>query len=288
MPPKGVGFTDPLWGTLNAARFVTIVGSGRETLQVEGEHVYRRMRLLVRRTTRGSRRRLPRHLPRQSCSSNARRRAARTWTSAMRKPQSWSASAPGTRGDASSGGAGRVIDVHARQQRSGACVALNRGLAIAQQPRDAPNQLQLLSLLHMFHHRIGDFKNHPALRKAQLCRWPRPLRLHPPSRWPIPLWGVHSTISAISAAPAWSLRQRYSVGRTISGPARSISTSNTTITSTSPWQGPCGCKAIPLRRQTSTPERQGRRIHGPSGAAIQGVGVACLGVPLGRRSPECR
>jgi predicted ATPase len=36
--------------------------------------------------------------------------------------------------------------------------ALNRSLAIAQECRDAPNQLQLLSLLHMFHHRIGDFK----------------------------------------------------------------------------------------------------------------------------------
>jgi tetratricopeptide (TPR) repeat protein len=36
--------------------------------------------------------------------------------------------------------------------------ALNRSLAIAEQRGDAPNQLQLLSLLHMFHHRVGDFK----------------------------------------------------------------------------------------------------------------------------------
>ena len=36
--------------------------------------------------------------------------------------------------------------------------ALNRSLAIAEERGDAPNQLQLLGLLHMFHHRIGDFK----------------------------------------------------------------------------------------------------------------------------------
>jgi len=47
-------------------------------------------------------------------------------------------------------------------------VALNRGLAIAQQPRDAPNQLQLLSLLHMFHHRIGDFNLNPAVEAGRL------------------------------------------------------------------------------------------------------------------------
>ena len=198
-------------------------------LQVEGEHVYRLDALACPPDDTGSRRRLPRHLPRQSCSSNARRRAARTSTSAMRKPQSWSASAPGTRGDASSGGAGRVIDVHARQQRSGAC-------GLEPKPRDcaaAARRAQPTAVAEPAAHVPPPhrrFQNHPALRKAQLCR----CRLHPPSRWPIPLWGVHSTISAISAAPAWSLRQRYSVGRTISGPARSISTSNTTITPTSP------------------------------------------------------
>jgi len=37
-------------------------------------------------------------------------------------------------------------------------LALIRSLAIAEQRGDAPHQLQLLSLLHMFHHRIGDFK----------------------------------------------------------------------------------------------------------------------------------
>jgi hypothetical protein len=45
-----------------------------------------------------------------------------------------------------------------RGNSEAARVALNQSLAIAQQRRDAPNQLQLLSLLHMFHHRIGDFK----------------------------------------------------------------------------------------------------------------------------------
>jgi len=45
---------------------------------------------------------------------------------------------------------------------------LNRSLAIAEERGDAPHQLQLLSLLHMFHHRIGDFKAalHYAKRSA--------------------------------------------------------------------------------------------------------------------------
>ena len=37
-------------------------------------------------------------------------------------------------------------------------VALNRSLAIAEERGDAPNQLQLLNLLHMFHQRTGDFR----------------------------------------------------------------------------------------------------------------------------------
>src|SRR5262249_60525720 len=45
-----------------------------------------------------------------------------------------------------------------RGNSEAARVALNRSLAIAEELGDAPNQLQLLSLLHMFHHRIGDFK----------------------------------------------------------------------------------------------------------------------------------
>jgi tetratricopeptide (TPR) repeat protein len=36
--------------------------------------------------------------------------------------------------------------------------ALNRGLTIAEEYRDLANQLQLLCQLHMFHHRLGDFK----------------------------------------------------------------------------------------------------------------------------------
>ena len=44
-----------------------------------------------------------------------------------------------------------------RGNSEAARVALNRSLAIAEERGDAPSQLQLLSLLHMFHHRIGDF-----------------------------------------------------------------------------------------------------------------------------------
>ena len=211
---------------LNAARFVT--GSGRETLQVEGEHVYRLDALACPPDDTGI-------------------TAAVAQTFAAPKLFVERAAASGAHLDLSDAETAIVVCICAGDarrcifRRRRAChlmftrgnseaarVALNQSLAIAQQRRDAPNQLQLLSLLHMFHHRIGDFKTSAALSL------PRPLRLHPPSRSPIPLWGVHSTISAISAAPAWSLRQRYSVGRTISGPARSISTSNTTITPTSP------------------------------------------------------
>lgn len=87
-----------------------------------------------------------------------------------------------------------------RGNSEAARVALNRSLAIAQQRRDAPNQLQLLSLLHMFHHRIGDFKTtlHYAKRSsvvAETIAAPPAIALAHSS------WGVHSTISAISAAP---------------------------------------------------------------------------------------
>jgi len=47
------------------------------------------IRLPVHRTMRGSRQQWHRRSPRQSCLSNARWRAVRTSTSAMRKPQSW-------------------------------------------------------------------------------------------------------------------------------------------------------------------------------------------------------
>jgi predicted ATPase/DNA-binding winged helix-turn-helix (wHTH) protein len=51
-----------------------------------------------------------------------------------------------------------VSSMFTRGNSEPARAALNRSLAIAEERGDAPNQLQLLSLLHMFHHRIGDFK----------------------------------------------------------------------------------------------------------------------------------
>ena len=45
-----------------------------------------------------------------------------------------------------------------RGNSEAARLALIRSLGIAEQRGDAPHQMQLLSLLHMFHHRIGDFK----------------------------------------------------------------------------------------------------------------------------------
>jgi predicted ATPase len=45
-----------------------------------------------------------------------------------------------------------------RGNSEAARTALNKSLVIAQEREDAPTQLQVLSLLHTFHHRIGDFK----------------------------------------------------------------------------------------------------------------------------------
>ncbi len=51
-----------------------------------------------------------------------------------------------------------VSSMFTRGNSEAARTALNRSLLIAQERGDAPAQLQLLSLLHMFHHRTGDFK----------------------------------------------------------------------------------------------------------------------------------
>lgn len=51
-----------------------------------------------------------------------------------------------------------VAMMFTRGNDEAARVALERSLAIAEGLADAPDQLQLLSLLHTFHHRTGDFK----------------------------------------------------------------------------------------------------------------------------------
>ncbi|HEX9468378.1 MAG TPA: NB-ARC domain-containing protein, partial [Bradyrhizobium sp.] len=48
--------------------------------------------------------------------------------------------------------------IFTRGESEAARVAIGRGLAIAEERGDAPDQLQLLGLLHMFHYRIGDFR----------------------------------------------------------------------------------------------------------------------------------
>ena len=59
-----------------------------------------------------------------------------------------------------------------RGNSEAARVALNRSLAIAEERGEAPDQLQLLNLLHMFHHRIGDFKTtlHYARHSSAVAR----------------------------------------------------------------------------------------------------------------------
>jgi predicted ATPase/DNA-binding winged helix-turn-helix (wHTH) protein len=51
-----------------------------------------------------------------------------------------------------------VSSMFTRGNSEAARVALDRSLAIAEARGETPDQLQLLNLLHMFHHRIGDFK----------------------------------------------------------------------------------------------------------------------------------
>jgi predicted ATPase/DNA-binding winged helix-turn-helix (wHTH) protein len=48
--------------------------------------------------------------------------------------------------------------IFTRGESEVARLAVSRGLAIAELRGDVPDQLQLLGLLHMFHHRIGDFR----------------------------------------------------------------------------------------------------------------------------------
>jgi predicted ATPase/DNA-binding winged helix-turn-helix (wHTH) protein len=48
--------------------------------------------------------------------------------------------------------------IFTRGESEAARVAVSRGLAIAEERGDVLDQLQLLGLLHMFHHRIGDFR----------------------------------------------------------------------------------------------------------------------------------
>ncbi len=60
-----------------------------------------------------------------------------------------------------------VSSMFTRGNSEAARAALNRSLAIAEERGDAPTQLQLLSLLHMFHHRIADFK--ATLHYARRC-----------------------------------------------------------------------------------------------------------------------
>ena len=74
-----------------AAPQVHILATSREALRVEGEHVYRLDPLACPPDDAGAHRGgRCRRSPRPSCSWSARWRAALAWTSATRKPQSWS------------------------------------------------------------------------------------------------------------------------------------------------------------------------------------------------------
>ena len=178
-----------------------------------------------------------------------------------RDPRSRRCHARRARGDASSGGAGRVVDVHARQQRSGA-----RGLG--PKPRDRRGTRRRARPTAAAGPAAHVPPPHRAISKPpctmQGAAPPSPEPSQDPAAIALahsPLGESRSTSSAISAAPARSWRRRCSAGRALSGPARSISASSTTIMPASPWPGPCGCRAIRLRpwnahaRPSRTPQR---------------------------------
>ena len=129
--------------------------------------------------------------------------------------------------------------IFTRGESEAAREAISRGLAIAEQRGDAPDQLQLLGLLHMFHHRIGDFRTALSTQSAA-----PPSRIPPPSRQRIACWGFRFITWVTLAARIWSLRRPGGMDQLRSGPARSISASITTIGQVAPWQGTCGCKVI--------------------------------------------
>ena len=134
-----------------------------------------------------------------------------------------------------------------RGMSEAARVALNRGLAIAEERDDSVNQLQLLGPLHMFHFRIGDFK--AALNYAKrssavaatvgipaaiaLARSLLGISLTSPYRrpWQRPR-GARGSAAARAGRPA--------------RPARSCTASIITTSPVVTWRGRCGCKAIRL------------------------------------------
>jgi hypothetical protein len=130
-----------------------------------------------------------------------------------------------------------------RRNSEAARIALNKSLAIAEEYGDVANQLQLLSLLHMFHHRIGDFKTtlHYAKRSFAVSE-----TIADPAAIALAHSLLGSSLHHIGDLDGTRVELAAALqrGPGPSGPARSISTLNPTITPVSPWRGPCGYKAL--------------------------------------------
>ena len=175
-----------------------------------------------------------------------------------------------------------------RGNSEAARAALNRSLAIAEERGDAPNQLQLLGLLHMFHHRIGDFKAtlHYAKRSSAVseiiadsgrCRI-RPFPLGSSLHHSGDIAGARAELeAALALGRATRSTRTIYLGFEHYNYGRHRARANPVAAGLSgPGHG------------TRAPDRRGCRIEEPSGAAVAGFGLGDLGVSLGRRSRERR
>jgi hypothetical protein len=134
-----------------------------------------------------------------------------------------------------------LMNIHGKGEA--AQVALNRSLAIAEGLDDHLGQMGLLGVIHV---RGEDFKA-ACIAQSAVPPLPSAPSIRPPERFPAACWEGHSSSWAMLTAPAQNLRHPYSIGLIRSAPAPSILPRIGTIGPASPWQGPSGYRAIPVR-----------------------------------------
>ena len=166
-------------------------------------------------------------------------------------------------------------------------MALNRSLAIAEERGDALNQCGCWARC-ICSISAAEISKPPCITQGAAEPLPRPSRIRPLLRWPTPFWGFRSILWATLAAPAWSLRPRYSIGRAPSG--------RTTLSRLrSPLSGRHrpGADAVAARpsgsgRGTRTPEPSRTPQAWTIRYRCRRPGLGCVGLPLDRRSRERR
>jgi predicted ATPase len=140
-----------------------------------------------------------------------------------------------------------VSSMFTRGNSEAARIALNRSLVIAQERGDAATQLQLLSLLHMFHHRAGDFKA-TLYYARQSAAVSDTIAVPGAAALAHSLLGSSLHHSGNIAGARAELEAALRLGPATCGAAPSTSTSSTTTMPTSRSLEPCGCKAIRCKR----------------------------------------